>query len=429
MDEKEFALEQAHLTQTYEKLSAMKEELEEKIGTIMEKAAKEKQEIRSNLSLNLDSDTDAMETYIEFEAMSHSIDQYNIEQNAAVEKLGRVDRLLRAPYFARVRLRFDPLEEPEDYYIGSAGITENKYMPLVIDWRSPVAETYYNQENGKTHYTVDGRRVEAELMLRRQYEIERDKLKAFFDTQVAIEDPLLLQSLSDIRTDKMRSITATIQREQNAVIRCGNVPVLLVDGIAGSGKTSVLLQRIAYLFYRQRENLRPEQVYLMTINPVFRRYIDHVLPDLGEENPHTITWRDFLQMTGVPAQLRDGPATQENLQKIEKELPHVHLTRDDFLPVRQKSYTVLTADDIAQTAAQYRHIETGERLITILGDALRPDPGSAPWSATGAKRTVKIQKRTPLMPALTAQRWAQRRKTVCRTSTAVPLKRWRITLL
>lgn len=371
MNEKEFASEQAHLTQTYLKLSAMKKELEEKIETIMEKAAKEKQDIRSNLSLNLDSDTDAMETYIEFEAMSHSIDQYNIEQNAAVEKLGRVDRLLRAPYFARVRLRFDPLEEPEDYYIGSAGITENKYMPLVIDWRSPVAETYYNQENGKTHYTVDGRRVEAELMLRRQYEIERDKLKAFFDTQVAIEDPLLLQSLSDIRTDKMRSITATIQKEQNAVIRCGNVPVLLVEGIAGSGKTSVLLQRIAYLFYRQRENLRPEQVYLMTINPVFRRYIDHVLPDLGEENPHTITWRDFLQMTGVPAQLRDGSTTRENLLKIEKELAHVHLTRDDFVPVWQKSYTVLTADDIAQTAAQYRHIETGERLITILGDALR----------------------------------------------------------
>ena len=154
MDEKEFALEQSHLTQTYEKLSAMKEELEEKIGTIMEKAAKEKQEIRSNLSLNLDSDTDAMETYIEFEAMSHSIDQYNIEQNAAVEKLGRVDRLLRAPYFARVRLRFDPLEEPEDYYIGSAGITENKYMPLVIEYKDgsghPACyELFEDQEGGE----------------------------------------------------------------------------------------------------------------------------------------------------------------------------------------------------------------------------------------------------------------------------------------
>ena len=370
-ENKVFREEQAHLTTTYEKLTAMKEELESKIEAIMEKAAEEKQDIRSNLSLNLDSDTDAMETYIEFEAMSHSIDQYNIEQNAAVEKLGRVERLLKKPYFARVRLRFDPGEDPEDYYIGSAGITEGRHIPLVIDWRSPVAETYYNQENGRTHYEVDGRRIEADLELRRQYDIERDQLKAFFDTQVAIEDPLLLQSLSQTRSDKMQAITATIQKEQNAVIRCGNVPVLLVDGIAGSGKTSVLLQRIAYLFYRQREKLRPEQVYLMTINPVFRHYIDQVLPDLGEENPHTITWVDLLRMTDVPQHLRDRGTRAEDLVKIERALPDIRLEKEDFLPVRQKNYTVLTPSEIERVLSQYQDIETGVRLLTILADALR----------------------------------------------------------
>ena len=134
-------LEQAHLIQTYKKLSAMRAALEEKVEAISEKAAKEKEDIRSNLSLNFDSDTDSMETYIEFEAMSHSIDQYNIEQNAAMEKLGRVKRLLKAPYFARVRLQFDPEEEPEDYYIGSVGVSENAWEQLVVDWRSPIAET------------------------------------------------------------------------------------------------------------------------------------------------------------------------------------------------------------------------------------------------------------------------------------------------
>ena len=113
--------EQAHLTETYGKLCAMNEALEARSEEISEKAAKEQQDIRSNLSLNFDSDTDSMETYIEFEAMSHSIDQYNIEQNSLQEKLGRVKRLLKAPYFARVRLQFEPDEEPEDYYIGSAG--------------------------------------------------------------------------------------------------------------------------------------------------------------------------------------------------------------------------------------------------------------------------------------------------------------------
>ena len=370
LQEKIFEEEQAHLTQTHGKLSAMKEELEERINAISEKAAKEKQDIRSNLSLNFDSDTDSMETYIEFEAMSHSITQYNIEQDAATEKLGRVKRLLKAPYFARVKLQFDPTEEPEDYYIGSAGVSENAYEHLVIDWRSPIAETYYNQENGKTFYTVNGNRVDVDLQLRRQYNLEEDRLFSFFDTQVAIEDPMLLQSLASSRTDKMKAITATIQKEQNAVIRCADVPVLLVNGIAGSGKTSVLLQRIAYLFYRQRENLRPDQVYLLTINPVFRQYIDQVLPDLGEENPRTITWRDFVHIANAPDKGPYEPAKEADLVKIECALRSLRLEEEDFRPVMQKGRCVLSRREIKKAAEGLTRIETGVRLMNILADRL-----------------------------------------------------------
>ena len=368
--QKIFEEEQAHLTQTHGKLSVMKEELEERINTISEKAAKEKQDIRSNLSLNFDSDTDSMETYIEFEAMSHSITQYNIEQDAATEKLGRVKRLLKAPYFARVKLQFDPTEEPEDYYIGSAGVSENAFEHLVIDWRSPIAETYYNQENGKTFYTVNGNRVDVDLQLRRQYNLEEDRLFSFFDTQVAIEDPMLLQSLASSRTDKMKAITATIQKEQNAVIRCADVPVLLVNGIAGSGKTSVLLQRIAYLFYRQRENLRPDQVYLLTINPVFRQYIDQVLPDLGEENPRTITWRDFVHIANAPDKGPYEPAKEADLVKIERALKSLRLEEEDFRPVMQKGRCVLSRREIKKAAEGLTRIETGVRLMNILADRL-----------------------------------------------------------
>lgn len=365
-----FEEEQAYLTQTHGKLRAMKEELEERINTISEKAAKEKQDIRSNLSLNFDSDTDSMETYIEFEAMSHSITQYNIEQDAAAEKLGRVKRLLKAPYFARVKLQFDPSEEPEDYYIGSAGVSENAFEHLVIDWRSPIAETYYNQENGKTFYTVNGKRVDVDLQLRRQYNLEEDRLFSFFDTQVAIEDPMLLQSLASSRTDKMKAITATIQKEQNAVIRCADVPVLLVNGIAGSGKTSVLLQRIAYLFYRQRENLRPDQVYLLTINPVFRQYIDQVLPDLGEENPRTITWRDFVHFANAPDKGPYEPAAEADLVKIERALRSIRLEEEDFRPVMQKGRCVLSRREIRRASEGLAGIETGVRFMNILADRL-----------------------------------------------------------
>ena len=365
-----FDEEQAHLTVTHGKLRAMKTALEEKIDAISEKAAKEKQDIRSNLSLNFDSDTDSMETYIEFEAMSHSIDQYNIEQDAAQEKLGRVKRLLKAPYFARVKLQFDPEEEPEDYYIGSAGISENAYEHLVIDWRSPIAETYYNQQNGKTFYVVNGNRVDVDLQLRRQYNLEEDRLYSFFDTQIAIEDPMLLQSLASRRTDKMKAITATIQKEQNAVIRSEDVPVLLVNGIAGSGKTSVLLQRIAYLFYRQRENLRPEQVYLLTINPVFRQYIDQVLPDLGEENPRTITWRDFLHIVNAPDKGAYESARESDLRRMESALKTLRLKEEEVCPVMQKGRCVLSRNEILRAAAELEGIEAGPRLMNILSDRL-----------------------------------------------------------
>ena len=388
--EKIFEEEQAHLTMTHGKLRVMKDELEEKIKSISEKAAQEKKDIRSNLSLNFDSDTDSMETYIEFEAMSHSIDQYNIEQEAAREKLARVKRLLKAPYFARVTLQFDPEEEPEDYYIGSAGVSESAFEHLVIDWRSPIAETYYNQENGKTFYMVEDRRVDVDLQLRRQYNLEEDRLHSFFDTQVAIEDPMLLQSLASRRTDKMKAITATIQKEQNAVIRCADVPVLLVNGIAGSGKTSVLLQRIAYLFYRQRENLRPEQVYLLTINPVFRRYIDQVLPDLGEENPRTITWRDFVHIANAPDKGPFDSAKESDLRKIERSLGKLRLEEEDFRPVMQKGHCVLSRREIKRTADGITGIGAGAGTGNGAGTGTRAGAGAGTGNGAGIETGARL---------------------------------------
>jgi DNA helicase-2/ATP-dependent DNA helicase PcrA len=309
-----FAQEQAHLSEVHHKLQTMEAGLEDRISSIAEKAAAEKLDIRENLALNFDGDSDSMETYIEFEVMNHAIDQYNIDRDTAAEKLGRVKRLLKAPYFAKVQLQFDPDEDPEEYYIGSTGVSENLHEPLVIDWRSPVAETYYNQDNGRTFYTVEDRRIDVDLLLRRQFELSEDRLHAFFDTQIAIEDPLLIRSLTRQRSDKMQAITATIQKEQNAVVRYKNVPVLLVNGIAGSGKTSVLLQRIAWLFYRQRDTLRPDEVVLMTLNPIFRRYIDQVLPDMGEMNPVSVTWKEFLAMAGVSR--RRGSSTGSGFRTL-----------------------------------------------------------------------------------------------------------------
>ena len=196
-----------------------------------------------------------METLAELEVWNRYIDTYNVESSSLGNRLSTVKKLLESPYFAKIEVQFDPSEEPESYYIGRAAVSENGYDQLVVDWRSPIAEVYYNQEQGHTHYTVEDREIPVDLLLRRQFSLEKDKLLSFFDTQIAIEDPMLLKSLSQARSDKMQAITATIQKEQNTVIRYPDTQVLLVNGIAGSGKTSVLLQRIAYLFFQKRKTL------------------------------------------------------------------------------------------------------------------------------------------------------------------------------
>ena len=365
-----FRQEQEHLTGLCRELSRMEQDLEEKIAKVRENALEEKKAIREDLTLNFDSDTNAMETYAEFEVMNHVIDSYNIITSVSREKLNRIRVLLKGPYFAKIRLQYDPDEEPEEYYIGTRGINDEDHNQLVVDWRSPVAETYYNQESGSTSYTVDGRTIPVDLLLRRQFDLQGDTLRAWFDTTIAIEDPLLLESLSKRRSDKMTAITTTIQKEQNEVIRHKDVPVLLVSGIAGSGKTSVLLQRIAYLFYQKRDSLRPDQVYLMTLNPVFRQYIENVLPDMGETNPHALTWLDFLDMAGMGGQGAGTETRPEDLDRIDRSLKDLVLTAEDFVGIRQGGEQLISPAAVCGIRERFARIEPGPRLTGLMEDEL-----------------------------------------------------------
>lgn len=229
--------------------------------------------MRDELALDFSSDDMAMETLAEYQSMNGIIEGYNRAMEVSMDRYKKVKQLIPRAYFAKVQLQFKAGAAPRDIYLGTAGMTDDDRRHFIVDWRSPVAETYYNQEIGPTSYRVDDRVIHADLKVRRQFDIDHDKLRACFDTTVAIEDPLLLSKLSERHSEKLQAITATIQREQNKVIRHDDVDVLLVNGIAGSGKTSVLLQRIAYLFYRYREDLVPSQVHLFTPNPVFGKYI------------------------------------------------------------------------------------------------------------------------------------------------------------
>lgn len=223
-DDPVFVTEQAHLSEVYAELEKMRGELVRKMEATSAAAARDKLDLLSEISNDFTSDTETSETYASYGAVNSVIDSYNAQQEVTADKLARCRLLLRQPYFAKVALQFKPGQPPKELYIGAAGISDDNYKRLVVDWRSPVAETYYNQSNGATSYVANGRTIHVDLACRRQFDIEADTLHAYFDTTVAIQDALLLESLSHQRTAQMKAITATIQREQNEVVRHEDVP-------------------------------------------------------------------------------------------------------------------------------------------------------------------------------------------------------------
>ncbi len=366
-----FEEEQHHLTETYATLQSMSRDLMAKMQKNSQDAAADKLAMCDEVAPNFASYSDAMETYADYATINRVIDAYNITQSVDAEKLNNIRLLLKQPYFAKVVLQFKPGEEPKELYIGTAGVSDDMRRRLVVDWRSPVAEVYYNQDEGATSYRANGRTINVDLTLRRQFDIQANKLNAYFDTSVAIQDSLLLSSLSKRRTAQMQAITATIQKEQNLVIRHEDVPALLVQGIAGSGKTSVLMQRIAYLFYQQRDELDPSEVFLITPNPVFQRYIDNVLPDLGERNPECLTWDEFLQRL-MPPDRTGGKAdvALESFERIDAACARFTFDLQDFKEVRCEGERFVSINQIQQAAAKFKAIPAGPHLVTLMREEL-----------------------------------------------------------
>ena len=365
-----FETEQAHLTETYAKLVSIHDALAGQIETMQRDATQDLKDMSEEVRIDFGGADETIETLAAIETLNSVIDTYNQYHDFTVEKLKRVSLLLRQPYFAKVRLKMRPGRPARDVYIGTAGITDEHKLPLIVDWRSPIAETYYNQENGETSYEVDGRRRTVFLELRRQFDITRDHLNMYFDTTVAIEDSLLLNALKKHHTEKLQAITATIQHEQNEVVRHADVPVLLVSGIAGSGKTSVLLQRIAYVFYHERKTLSPDQVFLFTPNQVFESYVDTVLPTLGESNPLIFTWRSFLASLGLADHGTGKDVDPAELAELEHTVQSMTVEDDDLRAVKVDDLTVLKVSQVASAIKKYSQFPVGPKLVALVKDEL-----------------------------------------------------------
>ncbi|WP_427813911.1 RNA polymerase recycling motor HelD [Enterococcus sp. 22-H-5-01] len=212
---------------------------------------------------------------------------------ASQEKRQKVLRLMEEnPYFARIDFKED--QESETLYLGIASLRDTQEETIVIDWRAPIANLYYEGTLGQTSYEAHDAIIPIELLLKRQFKIREGNILSMVDTSEAINDDFLLEILDEASSNHMKNIVATIQRSQNEIIRDTRSKVLVVEGIAGSGKTSALLQRVAYLLYHNRKWLENDQVLLFSPNHIFSDYISTVLPSLGESGIPTETFKTFL---------------------------------------------------------------------------------------------------------------------------------------
>ncbi|WOW17709.1 3'-5' exonuclease [Clostridioides difficile] len=194
----------------------------------------------------------------------------------------KINKIKDSPYFARIDFRLKDMDDESKYYIGRFAFDYEDEL-IILDWRSPIASMFYDYEIGKAGYDAPIGWVDGEITRKRQFKIKNGKLEYALESSINIQDDILQKELSHTSDEKMKSIISTIQKEQNQIIRNDKADTLIIQGVAGSGKTSIALHRIAFLLYRFKDKISANNVIILSPNKVFGDYISNVLPELGEE--------------------------------------------------------------------------------------------------------------------------------------------------
>lgn len=294
----EKAFEEKRLAQTIslaeEQLKQAKEAADKKKSEIIEA----KKDVRENTEHGITSlyTSDGFEALVELSQYINPVTDKIIDYEEEEHKILLLEKMIKSPYFARIDFKFDDEDEFEKIYIGRSSLRKNSYQEMyVYDWRSPIASVFYRFMTGEAFYDAPCGRVTGELNLKRQYEIKNGILEYFFDSDVQIVDEFLRQLLSQNTTAKMKAIVETIQHEQDVVIRDMENDLLMVQGVAGSGKTSIALHRAAYLMYQGLQTkLSANNIMIISPNSIFEQYISNVLPELGEDNVISSVFEDIL---------------------------------------------------------------------------------------------------------------------------------------
>jgi DNA helicase-2/ATP-dependent DNA helicase PcrA len=252
--------------------------------------------------------------YENFDNQQALLTQVNANQ-ALLQKRSRLKKMLDSPYFGRVDFVFEDEDEPESFYIGIGSFAEKRgRTPLIYDWRAPVSSLFYDYDRGEASYEAPGGVIHGEITSKWQYKIRGGSIVYAFESDVKIDDEVLRQELGSSGDVQLKNIIRTIQKEQNAIIRNTQDKIMVIQGVAGSGKTSVALHRIAYLLYHDREHLKSSNILILSPNSVFSDYISHILPELGEENIQEMSF-DLFAYHELKSVVRDCEDRYDEIER------------------------------------------------------------------------------------------------------------------
>jgi DNA helicase-2/ATP-dependent DNA helicase PcrA len=370
--------EREYLESTKEKLTLAVKRVDDTVRQYAEELKQKKQYIHEHQSGMDEADMVASE---------QSINRMAFTGESAVNQRRKLLKLMSSPYFGRID--FTPAGgERAAVYIGVHTFSDGG-SNIVYDWRAPISSIFYDYELGAAAYRTPGGDIQGNVDLKRQYRILDGRMEYMIENGVNIHDEVLQRELSKSADDKMKNIVATIQRDQNAVIRNETAPVMIIQGVAGSGKTSIALHRIAFLLYRYREEIKARNVLIISPNKVFADYISHVLPELGEEHiPEMVMeelatewlenkyrFQSFFQQVSQLLEKNDPAfieriqfkATFEFLKKLNQYIIHIENNYFTFTEL-QVGKTVVPFPFILERFKKYHRIPLLKRFPEVAND-------------------------------------------------------------
>ena len=296
MDKKDNELEKEYLSRTLAEIDILKEDGQKKYKENLDTIQKLQKYIAENYY------------YVKDEAGSLRaqmtiLDQQNL---SLTRELQRLDRQKKNPYFGRFDFKADDQTTPQKFYIGLGLVQDKNETNWVYDWRADVCSIYYDDQIGHTSYICPQGQISGDVSLKRQFKIQNGKLVYYIDSNMVIDDEILMEQLSKNATTKMHDIVSTIQKEQNVLIRADDMKNTIVQGVAGSGKTSIAMHRVSYLLYKYRDKLKSEDILILSPSESFADYIGEVLPTLGESGAFTTTFSNMAKrLLNLPFESRE----------------------------------------------------------------------------------------------------------------------------